>query len=208
LPPVGAPDVPIGTPEPTVSDFISQVESLGVDAFAATVLRNRMRTSSTNGVLKAQAALDYARVLHAYGIETIAQVLSHPKLTEIELDLRRVHGQSSGISTDYFLMNVGDTNRVKPDRWVIGFLAEVLGRSVSQADAQLLFQQVAPLLTTDYPDITPRALDLAVWEWKSSWNKTTTPPGAESKRQALERRIAAAERRLQHLRERLKKLAS
>ncbi len=96
-------------------------------------------------------------------------MLTCPKLVELELDLGRVHGQASGISTDYFLMNVGDTMRVKPDRWVIGFLVRALGHSISQTDAQLLFQEVCPLLKTDYPGITPRALDLAVWESEAKW---------------------------------------
>lgn len=60
LPPVGIMDVPDGTPEPPLSMFIAQVEGMGVEAFASDVLHNRMRTSSRNGVLKAQAALDYA----------------------------------------------------------------------------------------------------------------------------------------------------
>lgn len=202
LPPIGVLDVPQGTREPTVTDFISQVEERGVEDFAANVLHNRMRTSSKSGVLKAQAALDYAKVLRNYGIEQIAQVLTNPQLAQLELDLRQVHGQSSGISTDYFLMNAGDTNRVKPDRWVIGFLEEVLKRSISQAEAQSLFREVSPQLTTEYPGVTPRALDLAVWEWKSDWNKTV--PNTLSKRQSLERRIATAERRLERLRQRLK----
>jgi hypothetical protein len=204
LPPPGVPNGPAGTGEPRVSEFISQVEAQGVEDFAANVLHNRMRTSSKGGVLKAQAALDFARVLQRYGIEEISQVLTCPKLAELELDLRRVHGQSSGISTDYFMMNVGDTHRVKPDRWVIGFLVDTLNRSVSQAEAQLLFKAVCPELATEYPGITPRALDLAVWKWKSNWNDTAA--GTGSKRQALERQIAATEQRLERLRRRLKQI--
>jgi len=205
LPPPGVPQVPTGIGEPSVSEFISQIEARGVEDFAANVLHNRMRTSSKGGVLKAQAALDFARVLQCYGIEEISQVLTCPKLADLELALRRVHGQSSGISTDYFMMNVGDTNRVKVDRWVIGFLKDALSRSsVSQAEAQLLFRAVCPELATEYPGITPRALDLAVWEWKSNWNDTAA--GTSSKRQSLERQIAAAEQRLERLRRRLKQI--
>ena len=76
LPPLGVPDVPAGTGEPSVSEFISQIEArgigaLGVEDFATNVLHNRMCTSSKGGVLKAQAALDFARVLRRYGIEEI-----------------------------------------------------------------------------------------------------------------------------------------
>jgi hypothetical protein len=204
LPPLGVPHIDGGPGEPSVSDFISQVEAYGVEEFAANVLGNRMRTSSKGGVLKAQAALDFARVLQRYGIEEISQVLTCPTLAQLELDLRRVHGQASGISTDYFMMNVGDTDRVKPDRWVIGFLVDALHRSVSQAEAQLLFRAVCPELATEYPGITPRALDLAVWEWKSNWSDTSTAAGSE--RQTLERRIAATELRLERLRRRLKQI--
>lgn len=63
LPPLRRLDVEARLPEPTVSDFIGHVEAVGVEKFAADVLRNRMRTSSRSGILKAAAALDYTRIL-------------------------------------------------------------------------------------------------------------------------------------------------
>lgn len=206
LPPIGIEDVPPNTPEPTVSDLISQVEAIGADEFASNVLKNRGRTSSKSGILKAQAAYDYAKVLRSYGIEVIADVLACQDLAKLETALRQVHGQASGVSTDYFMMNVGDMNRVKPDRRVIGFLHDALGRTVSQAEAQSLFIEVCPAFTKEYPGMTPRALDLVVWEWKSNWNDAA--PSTLSKRQALELRIAATEQRLERLRQRLKQLDS
>ena len=102
------------------------------------------------------------------------------------------------------MMNVGDVNRVKPDRRVIGFLRDALGRTVSQSEAQSLVIAVCPEFTTEYPGITPRALDLAVWEWESNWNDSA--PSTLTMRQDLEQRIVATERRLEHLRQRLKQL--
>ena len=134
----------------------------------------------------------------------IADVLASQDVAKLEQSLRQVHGQRSGISTDYFMMNVGDVNRVKPDRRVIGFLRDALGRTVSQSEAQSLVIAVCPEFTTEYPGITPRALDLAVWEWESNWNDSA--PSTLTMRQDLEQRIVATERRLEHLRQRLKQL--
>jgi hypothetical protein len=195
-------------PEPTVSEFIERIDAVGPAAFASDVLKNRMRTSSRSGILKTEAVRDYAAVLLAHGIELMADVSAYAEVDRLERDLRAVHGQSSGISTHYFFMNTGDTSRVKPDRWVIAFLERSLGRNVSQADAQALFVAVCPLLDNEYPGITPRALDLAVWEALSAARPARSAPDPESRRRRLERQIATTETRLTALRAALAKLES
>lgn len=201
LPSTREADVLPGEEELTITQFIGHIDEIGAERFAREVLKNEMRTSTTSGILKAQAARDYAQVLQARGIERKPDVLAYADQAELETALRKVHGQSSGISTDYFFMNVGDTTRVKPDRWILGFLAQALGRKVTLAEAYEMFRAVVPLLTEEYPGITPRALDLAVW--KALSEKGGAAVKASGSREALERQIAFTEARLVRLRKKL-----
>lgn len=61
-----------GTPavQVTLSDFLADYGQHGIDGMAATILHNRQRTSPRGGILKAEAALWFAAVLHREGIET------------------------------------------------------------------------------------------------------------------------------------------
>jgi hypothetical protein len=163
LPPTRLMDVPPGASEPAISEFIAQIENGGSQRFANVVVRNRMRTSTQSGILKAEASLRYARVLRAYGIERREDVLGFFDNSQLEWALRGVHGQGSGISTDWFFMNAGDKTRVKYDRRLITFLHRTLRRNVRRSDALALFRAVSPMFEAEYPGITPRALDLLVW---------------------------------------------
>lgn len=155
--------VPPGTPETTVSEFIAHVESVGATAFASKVLRNNRPTSSRGGILRAQAALEYAKVLQAHGVETIADVLALSEPGTLATALSTVPGQRSGISTQWFFMKAGVTSLSKPDRWILRFLTRVLGRKVAGPEAQSLLRRVCECLVEDDPALTVRALDLLIW---------------------------------------------
>jgi len=67
-----------------VSDLIHQISSVGQERFATEVMRNRARTSSRGGILKAEASLRFAEVLQAHGIEVLQDLRDwrsvHPTL--------------------------------------------------------------------------------------------------------------------------------
>jgi len=208
LPPIELVALPRGAHEPTVSELISHIQALGADRFASQVLLNRMRTSTRGGILKAQAGLDFAQVLAAHGVERkddARRLLPNPSaLADLVRDLKHVHGQASGISVDYFLMNVGDPTRVKADRWVLRFLGASVARDVHPTEARPLLLAASQRLGSDYPGITPRALDRLIWAHQTQWDAFHGSHVTEADR--LRAEIARTEERLGRLRDRLTKL--
>ena len=58
----------------SLSGFIGKITSLGVEEFAKTILANRQRTSTRNGILKSEAVLRFAQVLQAHKVEYLQDV--------------------------------------------------------------------------------------------------------------------------------------
>ena len=145
----------------TVSDLVGQIEALGAERFAVEVVQNRCRTSSRGGILKADAALEFARVLAAHGIETLQDLGTRLEDDALIRDLRAVHGQGSGIAVKYFLMLAGADQLVKPDRMIMRFLERVLGHRVGVDEAQGLLTEAARALG---PPASVGAVDYAIWQ--------------------------------------------
>jgi hypothetical protein len=165
LPPRNVLAVASDMPEPSISEFIDQIESIGVERFAADVLDNlRPTSSSLSAPLRSEAALEYARVLKRHGIDRIRDVLAYPHPEALFTALCQVTGQSSGLSSKWFFMNAGFKGLVKLDRHVTGFLMRTLRRAVTPREAESLFAAVCRQLEPDYPGISPRALDLLIWQ--------------------------------------------
>lgn len=137
---------------------------------ATEVFRNRQRTSSRSGILKAEAVYRFAKALQSSGVETVAHAL---EATAADLERARdavsaIRGQASGISFRYFLMLVGRTEIVKPDRMLIRFVAAALGRNLSVEDCERLILGACTLLKADVPDLTPALLDFRIWQFQRS----------------------------------------
>jgi len=165
-------ELPSREEQATVDDLIQHITSLGPDRFASEVMRNRARTSTRGGILKAEAALEFARVLSDRGIQSLQDMSLHLVDTELEFELRRVHGQASGISVRYFFMLAGAQHLIKPDRMVIRFLSQVLGRAVDADQAQALVSGAVETLRQDYPAITAQAIDAAIWTHERQQRRT------------------------------------
>ena len=61
-----------GAKEHTIEEFLENIDKEGdIELFATNILRNRQRTSSKNGILKAQACKEMAEVLKNNDINTI-----------------------------------------------------------------------------------------------------------------------------------------
>lgn len=134
----------------------------------ADLVGNRQRTSPRGGVLKAQAAHDYAIALAKHGVlrlADVADVLASPdRLTRVEADLARIPGHgTAGVRMSYLWMVAGDDTHIKPDRMVLGWLLGVLGRRVSPVEAASLLTAAADAL-----EVTPWQLDHAVWHYQRS----------------------------------------
>ncbi|WP_051470631.1 hypothetical protein [Arthrobacter sp. 35/47] len=153
--------------EQTLSQFLTSIENLDDEAFAA-VLGSRHRTSPNNGILKSVAVRQIAQVLvEKHCVETLAdfaELSADPERTAAaEEDLEAVKGAGQdGIRTGYIWMTAGDDDRVKPDRHVLRWLSACLGRRVSVAEARVLLKDAAEVL-----DVTPWSADHAIWEYQA-----------------------------------------
>ncbi len=143
---------------------------------------NRQRTSTSGGALKAEAALEYARILVSHGIGTIddaRRAIADPALfNRVECDLKKVPGDGfHGIRRGYFWMLVGDDSRVKPDRMVLRwFASHQLGLEPEQA-AHVIRRVVERL------NSTPRDTTITAWEVDHAiWNAGRRLPLARTRR--------------------------
>jgi len=139
----------------------------GPDRFAESVVRNRQRTSSSGGILKAVAVERAARALADEGITTTADLRDRADSQSAMAAWLGVHGQSSGISWHYVLMNAR-VDDVKADRMIQRFVARSLGlRTVPSTVAYAEAVAAYNLLKSEAADLTRRALDHAIWRHES-----------------------------------------
>lgn len=158
--------IPLTEDQESIEHFIKKMESDGIEFFADTVFRNRQRTSSRDGILKADAVLCFAKVLKEYKVNYFQDIHWVVNNTEFEKDIRKIHGQGSGISLKYFLMLSGSENLIKPDRWIKKFIKDAIDKNVSDEQAQLLLSGVCEKLKFNYPHLTPRLLDNVIWKYQ------------------------------------------
>jgi len=147
----------------TISAFIKLHERFSSEQMAVQVYRNRQRTSTRSGILKAEAALRFAQVLQAFGVETFEDAEKVIGNRAFEQEIAQIPGQRSGISTRYFYMLAGDENYIKPDRMIARFIWSALGQKFSVEDSHALIIQTHQLLSIEFPHLTPRSLDHAIW---------------------------------------------
>jgi hypothetical protein len=131
-----------------------------------------MRTSTRGGILKAEAALHFAEVLKAHGIQVLQDMSQRLTDQGLEADLMKVHGQSSGVSVRYFLMLAGAHHLIKPDRMIVAYLSRVIGERVDADRAQAVLGAAAEALSPEYPAITPQLIDAAIWTYEREHRKT------------------------------------
>lgn len=150
-----------------ISDLINNIEQIDVDSFAEKVLCNRQRTSTRNGLLKAEAVYCWAKILQQFGIETL-QDFNNCVDDNLKKHLSKAKGQSSGISITYLCMLCGDDNFTKPDRHILNFLSNVLGYTVNISQAQSILENVTTTLRNEFPNINIRLLDHTIWSYMSN----------------------------------------
>jgi len=162
----GGSALPARAAQQPLGAVVAHVADLGPERFARAVASNRQRTSTRSGILKAEAALRFARALGAAGVTHFQDVADAANDPDLDAALRAIPGQGSGISVAYFFMLAGDDRLVKPDRMIVRFLAAALGRSVSAKEAQDLVAGACAILALEQPHLTPRALDHAIWSYQ------------------------------------------
>jgi len=153
--------------EHSISDFLEAADQFTCDELATNIFKNSQRTSSTNGILKAQAVRQFAAALRKAGIERFADLDDETKLELAEAFVKDVKGQSSGISFDYFRILVGHET-VKADRMVCRFVARAAGlEHVAPTVARLAVIDATAILKHEFTNLNTRLLDYVIWNYES-----------------------------------------
>lgn len=147
-----------------VGAFCDRPEQIDPAAMAERVYGSRQRTSTKNGILKADAVARFAQCLRSHGVDYLQDVPRIADSARFETDIRAIPGQGSGISLQYFWMLAGSDQFVKPDRMVLRFLQSALSRVVTMREAGSLMRSACQHLSTKYSGLTPRLLDHEVWK--------------------------------------------
>ena len=132
---------------------------------ADSLFDNRQRTSSRGGILKADAVVQLLEILGSppFDIQTTQQLRDHFDDEDLDGAIRAVRGQGSGISAKYLFLLAGVDDAVKPDRMIVRFISSTIAKRVTPLEAQSLLVAASKDLRTEYPALTPRVLDHAIW---------------------------------------------
>jgi len=147
----------------TITAFLEKFSNRSPSQFAVEVFQNQQRTSTHNGILKAEAVRDFALALNKNGINNFQDLAEHSDFEKIENDLLSIKGQSSGISIKYFWMLSGNKNQIKPDRMVCRFVEDAIGRSVSTKEAESIIIGAFEILSSQFNKLNLRLLDYKIW---------------------------------------------
>lgn len=158
--------IPLIEGQESIARFIEKIESEGIGFFTDTIFRNRQRTSSSYGILKSDAVLQFAKILYQYNVNYLQDMHLVVDDTGFENDISQIPGQRSGISLKYFFMLAGDESLIKPDRWIKKFIKDAIGKAANDQEAQILLSSTCEIMKIQYPNITPRLLDHEIWNYQ------------------------------------------
>jgi hypothetical protein len=146
----------------TPCDVATTIEQLGGAEPFARAVKSRHRTSSTNGILKAEAVEQAAHVFRMSNIATTGEFAA--RKAEVKRQWHQIRGQRSGVSWRYLLMLAG-IDGIKPDRMIHGYLRAAIGATVTNEEAVELLTAVQQ----GWPEPRPTLLELdhAIWRYQS-----------------------------------------
>lgn len=140
-----------------------------VNKLAQNIFKNRQRTSTRNGILKADAVVQFIKILKAHEIETNDDLLNYDGKDRLVNDIKGIKGQGKGLSFNYVMMLAGDVNTFKPDRHIINFFIDHFDiKDTSNQNLERLFREQLEKVKSVYPEINVRTLDGAIWLYMSN----------------------------------------
>jgi hypothetical protein len=158
--------------EYTLEEFLNTFNDYSYEQLADEVFVNRHRTSSRNGILKAEAVVHYINILHSNGINKSEDLLNHQEIDRVRSEIMIIPGQKSGVSFAYVMMLSGDTSLFKPDRHIYTFFESFLGYGkLSEDSLKLKFEEQFKMIKDKYPVFTIRLLDNLIWTFMKNINK-------------------------------------
>ena len=148
----------------SITDFIRFQNQHGVTEMATAIYRNRQRTSTRNGILKAEAVLRFSQALQNFEVEYFQDVHEVLANAAFESAIQKIPGQSSGISLRYFYMLAGSSDYIKPDRMVFRFIESAIHRVPSIEECHTALVEVSRILGDEHARLSPRTLDNLIWK--------------------------------------------
>ncbi len=165
----------IGSSYPDISDqysveqfdqSLSHYNDYGI--IASELFDNRQRTSTRNGILKAEAVHMFSKVLLLHNVNYFQDIQKVIQNNKFETDIYSIPGQTYGTALTYFFMLAGEENLVKPDRMVLRFLWRVVGNQSSQQSPHAWLSKALLVINETYPSLTLRQLDHEIWKYEKS----------------------------------------
>jgi len=158
----------------SISQFLTMTRKYSIDDLAGKIYQNHQRTSTRNGILKAEAVNLFVSAIVKYQVDffqDVDRIIGNPNF---ERDIARIPGQGSGITTNYFYMLAGSDEYVKPDRMVLRFIGNATHMSFGNEACQDLLKMSQKVLFKDHPQLTPRTLDYLIWDFQKKEGKIKT----------------------------------
>ncbi len=168
-------------PEPKdqylVSNFNKNFGEFHPQELAEGIFQNIQRTSTRQGILKAEAVQHWMKILENHNIDSFQDLDKKFQrldentnwIADFEKDIKKIKGQSSGISLDYFYMLAGKDSLVKPDRWIMRFLWERFNDdTIPVSGAIEIIEKLVIVLRNRFSHtaLTVRELDHAIWKYQ------------------------------------------
>ncbi|MBE9047661.1 hypothetical protein IQ255_25200 [Pleurocapsales cyanobacterium LEGE 10410] len=152
----------------SVEDILNLYKNHSINELASDFFENRCRTSSRNGILKAEAVFLFSEVLYKYNVNFFQDLPSFIGNIQFENSIKQIPGQKSGISTSYFYMLAGNEDFIKPDRMIIRFVESCIGKNTDINEATRLLKEAHNTLKCDLPTLTLRQLDHEIWKYQKN----------------------------------------
>jgi len=157
-------DFPPTSEQKPIDFFINENKKITPEIIANDIYKNRCRTS-THGksLLKSEASMLFAMVLKRFGITYLQDIKQHLDNKELEKEIKKIPGQGTGISLDYFFMLTGDKTQIKNDRMLARFYNDAIGHIGDKYTIREVITNTVEILKNEYPNMTPRLLDHQIW---------------------------------------------
>lgn len=144
----------------SAGDLFNAISSVGSESFATDVVDNHQRTSTTSGILKAEACLRAAKLFVDHGVNSCPDFKERQH--QVEAGWLAIPGQNSGISWSYLRILTGEQD-VKPDRMITRFVCASLNREVSKEECVRLLKAVHAKMGLS-ADL--RTFEHAIWNYQ------------------------------------------
>lgn len=163
---VEQPTAPMSEPVGADPLPLTRLADLTVDELIR--LTNLQRTSSSRGILKADAALHHIRVFRGHGVASLADAIARfgdeKRFAAVNADLRAIPGEGAhAVRRNYLWMLIGQDDLIKPDRMVLRWFnrKKVVVDPIGARDA--IAALVPPVSTRLQRTVTAWEIDHALW---------------------------------------------